>query len=408
MEKDVYTAIVLQGGGALGAYECGVMKGLFESRPGFRPDVITGISIGAVNAAILAGAKDPIGDLEKVWHEFGELPHLTDFFEPAYQLIPRDIEQFLLRFGNQGMYRLRPEYVVNPFLAPFITNSYCDTSPLRNTLKEVVDLNRLNSYCQVVVSAVNVKSGQLEKFGNAESMRDGGKYDNEQGLSIDHILASASLPPAFPMTWLEDRTRVKDGNFYWDGGIHSNTPLSEAINCLERCEKRSRDVKREIIFVELFPMEGKLPENIWEVYSRFFNMIFASKLKLDEKLFEKYSSFIDLVENIDFLLGKIGEDVAIKQALDRKLASKDRGTVDAIRSNPGFENLNEHRRIDEFTRIQLKVPDKAGPGFGNPLDFSKESIKDRIDAGQEAVGDFLRKAPVRETTPVREIEKKAA
>lgn len=94
---------------------------------------------------------------------------------------------------------------------------------------------------------------------------------------------SASLPPGFPLAQV-------NGSSYWDGGPYSNTPLSEAINCLERCADGSREVKREIIVAELVPRQGEKADNMEQVISRFYNMIFASKLELDRKLFSPVTS----------------------------------------------------------------------------------------------------------------------
>jgi NTE family protein len=269
--NNVRSAIVLQGGGALGAYECGVLEALYKARKNFIPEVITGISIGAVNAAILAGAGiEALGDawrkrfalLEAVPHSplplvppvpaFGQLipggqfippilqQHLAalgvmltplpPFLQPVLgQIIPQFIQQQLSAFGNESMYRVRPEYLYSGPLASMFTNSFCDTTPLRETLQEVVDLDNLNHYCQVAVTAVNVTTGQLANFGNTKSLeiKDGQEslFTNQDRLSIDHILASGSLPPNFPATWV-------DGSSYWDGGLFSNTPLSVAISAV--------------------------------------------------------------------------------------------------------------------------------------------------------------------------------
>ncbi|HET6515432.1 MAG TPA: patatin-like phospholipase family protein [Thermodesulfovibrionales bacterium] len=376
MKKEMYTAIVLQGGGALGAYECGVMKELYESRgPNFKPDVITGISIGAINAAILAGSENPAATLEHVWREgFSLLTPLPAFLEATYEsLIPQKVQQYLSALGNESMYRLRPEYYCSPVFAPFFTSSIYDTSPLRATLETVVDLNRLNRDCQVVVTAVNVETGKAAIFGNRLSMNGGVTFDNEDGLSIDHVIASGSLPPAFPMTEIKQ-------NFYWDGGLHSNTPLSEAINCLERCKAGSLDVRRELIIVELVPMEGEKPGNIEEVMSRFFNIIFASKLNLDAKLFSQYSDFVDLAGHLDVLLRAIEADDDLRKKVDKALSSSGSSiTVNAIRNHAGYKELMDHRRIDAFTY----VPFTAGHALRNASDFSKGSIEARIEAGQQ-------------------------
>ena len=199
------------------------------------------------------------------------LAPLPPLLQPVLgQLIPQFTQQRLSAFGNESMYRMRPEYLYVGPLASLFTDSFYDTTPLRETLQEVVDLDRLNRYCQVAVTAVNVATGQLANFGNKKGLDEAiqagkeGQFTNHESLAIDHILASGSLPPNFPATWV-------DGSSYWDGGLFSNTPLSVAINCLERC-CGDDSVEREVIVVELFPREGSVPNSIPEVINRIFNL----------------------------------------------------------------------------------------------------------------------------------------
>src|SRR2546425_118461 len=157
------TALVLQGGGALGAYECGVLKALYESRPQFHPAVVTGISIGAINAAVLVGAREaPIRTLEELWrHQFTSLQSLPPLVRGlSEQLIPPEVQKYLALWGNTGMFQLRPEY----FCAPLHATSPYDLSPLRETLEEVVDVEKLNRYrdTRVVVGAVNIATAKLK------------------------------------------------------------------------------------------------------------------------------------------------------------------------------------------------------------------------------------------------------
>jgi len=375
MEHTVRTAIVLQGGGALGAYEYGVMQEFYEARgPQFKPTVITGISIGAINAAILAGAAQPLATLDQVWREgFAVLAPLPPLLAPGSEHpLPPLIQQRLSLLGNASMYRLRPEYLYAPLVAPFVTTSVYDTAPLREMLTDVVDLHKLNDESQVVVTAVNVETGKLARFGNTLSIREGGTFDNQEGLTIDHILASGSLPPSFPMTTI-------NGACYWDGGLYSNTPLAEAINCLEKSDGGSREVKRELIVVELFPMVGQKPGDMQEVMSRILNLLFASKLELDEKLFRKYSQFIDLVDQIALLLNTIEGHEELQAQVEAALRSRgSRLTVDQIRGQAGYQELIAHTKIDAFTRI----PFTAGPELANATDFSKAAIEARIEAGR--------------------------
>ena len=364
------TGLVLQGGGALGAYEYGAIKALYEQRPGFAPAVITGLSIGSVNAAILAGAADPIQTLDKIWREdFAVLAPLP--FEKVWQpLVPAIVQQNLAVLGNQGMYSVRPQYLLAPMLAPFFSSSIYDTSPLRATLERVVDLDRLNTGPRVVVTAVDVATGELVKFGNTVSLQDGSaeQFANTDRLTLDHILASCSLPPGFPVTEINGRS-------YWDGGLRSNTPLTEAINGLEALPDNG-SIKREVIVVELVPMAGRVPQTLQEVGERLLGVIFSSKLALDAELFHKINGYIDLFEEINALLKAIEGDKDFRQTIER------------IRAHPGYKSLKGHRKINAFTIIPFKAPPEATHG----TDFSRASIEQRIAAGHhEAIAQNIGK-----------------
>ena len=221
----VETAIVLQGGGALGAYEYGVLRALYEQRPGFRPVAVAGVSIGAITAAVLGGAKgDPIAALDTLWRR-----KLTVGAPPG---VPAVVDRSLALLGNPGMYQLH----AGMFTAPWALTSVYDTAPLRATLAELVDPARLNAPDpQVIVGATNVADGEMTFF--------------DRDLTFEHVAASGSLPPSFPMTRIGTEA-------YWDGGLFSNTPLSPAIEALERAGDGDRDVERELIVVELFPMRS--------------------------------------------------------------------------------------------------------------------------------------------------------
>src|SRR5687767_5330499 len=136
VESNIHTAIVLQGGGALGAYEYGVLKALYEQRPGFEPVAVAGISIGAITAAVLGGAAgDPIHALDTLWRR-----KLTVAPPMPGRWLPAAVDRSLATLGNPGMYQLQTEL----FTAPWLLTSIYDTAPLRRTLAELVDPRRLD------------------------------------------------------------------------------------------------------------------------------------------------------------------------------------------------------------------------------------------------------------------------
>lgn len=335
----VYTAIVLQGGGALGAYECGVLKALYEQRPGFTPVAVTGVSIGAVTAAVLGGAKgDPIAALDKLWRDkLTVSPPLPIFGLPA------QVDQNLSVFGNPGMYRLNGKM----FTAPWALTSLYDTAPLRKTLAELVDPEVLNNEAtRVVVGATRVGTGEMEFFGSRH--RKDGQVTPD--LTFDHIFASSSLPPGFPMTQIEEKS-------YWDGGLFSNTPLSPAINALEEAAQNDPSAVLELIVVELFPMNAPIPDTMQEVLQRMVQLQYTSRLKLDKTFFDKISQFVDLMDQID---------------LGLPANSK-------IRQNPTYEALRAHRKINHFNVVTSSL----SPALSKASDFSRSTIQARIQAGYD-------------------------
>jgi NTE family protein len=336
LNTDYGTAIILQGGGALGAYELGVLKALYETRPGFKPSVVTGISIGAITAAVLAGAKgDPIQALERLWREKLAVVPTLPFVPSAYQqflstLVPDEMEKYLSAWGNPGMYRPRLDYSY----APWRRTSIYDLAPLRQTLTEMVDLEKLNNGgIRVAVGATNVGTSDIRYFDN-----------DRVWLSFENVIASGSLPPGFPMTEV-------DGGYYWDGGLFENTPLSPALNRLEELDKE----KRELVVVELFPRQSPIPDDMADVVNRMLQLQYTNRLKLDGKFFEKFNNYIELVEEIDSTLE--GDH--------------------PVRQTEGYKELQKYKRIDAASVIRAHLP----PERSNASDFSKASIEGRIDAG---------------------------
>jgi NTE family protein len=346
-------ALVLQGGGALGAYAYGVIKALYE-QPDFSLDAVTGVSIGAINAAVLVGAKDdPIRALDELWRERLAIRN--------WPFTPPMLERYGSLLANPAMYWLRPSYVYAPLLAPFLETSIYEIAALRQTLADLIDLNRLNrSAIHLVVSAVDIETGEVAYFEN----------QSQVPLCIDHILASGGLAPGFPMTNIKD-PRTGEERWYWDGGFASNLPLAKAIDLLEQADPDNPDVQRELIVIELFPMRSKVPTNLIEVQDRVTQLIFSSKLILDEQLFEKMNAFVDLIQQID-------------QALPPE---------STLRQHPGYRELKRHQKIDSFLVITSTTPGATS----GASDFSQAAIERRIAAGYQDALTQLKKLSRRST-----------
>ena len=330
--KTVHTAIVLQGAGALGAYEYGVLKALYERRPGFTPVAVTGISTGAATAAVLGGAKgDPMTALDTMWRE--------KFTVSMRVPLPPVLDRSLAALGDRGMYRFDTSHLMQLVLAPWTLTNIYDTAPLRKTLAELVDLEKLNGeHPRVVVGATNIGTAEIEFFDNR----------SPGGLTFEHVAASGSLPPGFPMTNI-------DGDMYWDGGLFSNAPLSPAIHALEEAAGGDPDAVRELIAIELFPMHALTPTSMSDVLQRVIQLQYTSRLKLDKRFFDKIDGMVDLIAQIDADLPKTSK----------------------ARHDPTYKEMLDHRKINHFNVVTSTIP----ANLTTAADFSRFSIDERIEAG---------------------------
>ena len=210
------TILVLQGGGALGAYQAGAYEGMVEQ--GIAPDWVTGVSIGAINGALIAGnpAGTRVDRLREFWDRVSSgVPGIeVNRFDPVRIEVNRLSAATAATFGVPGFFTPRIPPALFAFDGTPQALSVYDTAPLRATLEELIDFDYLNREGGVRLSmgAVNVRTGNSIYFDSLE-----GK------LTPEHIMASGSLPPGFPPV-------VIDGEHYWDGGIVSNSPLSYVLD----------------------------------------------------------------------------------------------------------------------------------------------------------------------------------
>jgi NTE family protein len=253
-------ALVLQGGGALGAYQAGAYEELAKS--GNEPDWLAGISIGAINAALIAGNKPEhrVEALRNFWQGITKSLTGQPFSNASTvrSLFNEASAWFALTSGIDGFFtpRMFPPAMQMPGTLEAL--SYYDTTPLRRNLEEHVDFNLLNtSGPRLSVGAVHIQSGNFVYFDN-----------RMQKIGPQHILASAALPPGFPPV-------IIDGEAYWDGGLVSNTPLQHVLDNHHGVD----DI--DIIQVDLFSATGAMPKNIFEVAEREKEIRFSSRTRLN-------------------------------------------------------------------------------------------------------------------------------
>lgn len=244
--------LVLQGGGALGAYQAGVYQGLSEA--GIEPDWIVGTSIGAINAALIAGNK-PVDRLERLKEFWDRVRHRSSWTTAWLSTFGNAFANFgVVTQGVPGFFQPNANalwgmhYPAGPGLA-----AYYGTDPLKETLDDLVNIDCLNSKeMRVTVGAVNVGTGEMRYFDS-----------REMKLDIPHIMASGALPPAFPAIEI-------DGELYWDGGVYSNTPIEVVFD-----DKPRRD---SVIFaVDLWQPHGSVPESLWQVMNRQKDIQYSSR-----------------------------------------------------------------------------------------------------------------------------------
>ena len=324
MSIEESSVLILQGGGALGAYELGAAQRLYENEA-FVPDLIAGVSIGAITASLLArparGLK-PLEALENFWREVS----LSGWFLPA------PLRQYASVFGNPKFFAARLDF----FDVTSWTNIY-DLGPLRNTLEKLLDLEALsdrNATPRLLMTATDVEAGQIKSFDSRQC-----------ALSLDHIIASSSLPPSFAMT-------VIDGIPYWDGGLFDNTPLGAVLDTLND----GPEVHRTIYVVNLFPNKAPIPRTMVEVAERTLNLQFANKTCEDLKLLVRFNEVALLVEALDALPAD-----------------------HFIKSSAGYRAVKKRGYVHVPRIIPITRPEQVG-GFDGS-DFSSEAINRRAAEG---------------------------
>ncbi|WP_336489450.1 patatin-like phospholipase family protein [Methylobacterium nigriterrae] len=327
------------GGGALGSYQAGVYEGLCEG--GHKPDWVAGISIGAINAALIAGnppeqrAERLRIFREKVSSGIQGQPFLPG--EQARAWFNKASAALIASVGVPGFFTPRwPPALFYPPGAPEAL-SYYDTAALRGTLEVLVDFDRINApETRLSVGAVNVRTGNFVYFDN---LRD--------RIGPEHIMASGALPPGFPPVEI-------DGEHYWDGGLVSNTPLEYGLD-----QEPTKDLK--VFQVDLFLARSPLPRTLVEAAEREKDIRYSSRTRLNT-------------------------DTAIRlrnaKAAFRRLAEK---LPPELRQDPDVAFLSKVSHENAVTIMQVIYRRKNYEGNAKDYEFSRQTMLEHWEAGRSDV-----------------------
>jgi NTE family protein len=329
-------ALVLQGGGALGAYQAGVYQALHEN--GFAPDWVAGTSIGAINAAIIAGNAfgERLARLRAFWESVARVdpwnfPGLPHTLRQAYDASGVAVT---VLYGLPAMFLPRMPYPWQAFLPGFAEHSsYYDTAPLRETLLRLVDFDYLNRHeVRLSLGAVHVKTGRPRYFDSLF-----------QQIGPEHVMASGALPPSFPPVQV-------DGELYWDGGIVSNTPLEVVLDDVPR-------VNTLCFVVDLFSPVGPEPGSIADVYARHKDISYANRSERGIREFEE------------------------KHNLRRAVRALYNALPDAERHDPELKRLAELGCRTTMEIVHLSYRGKPWETATRDADFSSLAIGERWGQG---------------------------
>jgi len=332
--------LVLQGGGALGSYQAGAFQALCRS--GFEPEWVAGISIGAINAAIIAG-----NDAEKRVDRLKEFWELVSSPVPWNPILKGDRSRsvfnetsaaIIATFGVPGFFSPRiPPAPLWPHGSPQ-SLSYYDTAPLKKTLERLVDFDRINDLkCRLSVGAVGITSGNFRYFDNVEFKRLGKK------IGPEHIMASGALPPGFPAILI-------DGEYYWDGGIASNTPLDYVLDM-----ETGRDL---LIFqVDLFSARGPLPETLLEAAEREKDIRYSSRTRMNT---DKNRQIHNARKAVRDLISKLPENLKDDPSVALLRDAAKENTVTVVHLIYKSKNYETNSKDYEFSHVGMVEHWNAG------------------------------------------------
>jgi NTE family protein len=349
--KDEMNVLVLQGGGALGAYQAGAYEALAEA--GYQPDWIAGISIGAINGSIIAG-NPPEARIERLrtfWETVssglqGTLPFFEDYLRTYFNEASANLAA---TFGIPGFFRPR---IPSPYLQPpgsASALSLYDTAPLARTLADLVDFGYLNKDGpRLSVGAVEITDGNFDYFDS-----------HKRVIGAEHIMASGALPPSFAPVEV-------DGRYYWDGGIVSNTPIDYVL------EYEGAEDDMCVFQIDVFRSKGSLPKTIGEVAEREKDIRYSSRTRFNSDHVRKLHD-----------MGK-----AARRLMD-KLPNK-------LRDDPDAQLLAQFACKANITLAHIIRHDSGVDSGTKDYEFSRLTVMEHWETGKRDVERGLKKKAWRE------------
>ncbi|HSI00558.1 MAG TPA: patatin-like phospholipase family protein [Reyranella sp.] len=337
--------LVLQGGGALGAYQAGVYQALMEG--GIEPDWVIGTSIGAINGALIAGnaPENRVARLQEFWNGVGA-GHPLDQLWPTAIFGNASANMATLMAGIPGFFAPNPKAIWGPTHPLGVEHAaWYTTAPLRQTLGRLVDFEHLGRrQVRLSVGAVNVRSGEMRYFDS-----------NDMPLAASHIMASGALPPAFPAVDI-------DGEHYWDGGIYSNTPIEVVLEDVPR--------RNSLIFsVNVWQPTGDHPVTIQQVTARHKDIQFASRGKTH-----------------------VARQVQLHRLrhVVRELAKR---LPPGMMKDPVIEDLADYGCGTQMHLVRFLAPRLDGEDHTKDIDFTRPGIARRWKAGFDHATRALHEKP---------------
>ena len=384
--NSVENVLILQGGGSLGAFGCGVFKAIAESQ--VKIDILAGTSIGGVNAAIIAGSRDkrPESALEQFWLELAEnsidlVPSLTyppppdpsinksdSYYSRYYQQAGMSLRQALsfyssAIYGNSMMFlpRWMPEYATKDpkYFRPAEWTYIYDHSPLALTLEKYINYDKLrpggNPNTRLIITAVNVLTAKPMTFDSAH-----------QQITVKHLLGTSGYP-LYGFPWIE----VEKGKYVWDGSLLSNTPLREVIDASPVIDKR-------VFIVENYPKKiERLPQNLPEVLHRARDIMFSDKTAHNVKMSKVITQHLEFIEELyQIIENNVNQSKIDKQKLDN---------IHKKYQKMMKEHGAEIKKIFYITR------EERFPYLYENTDFTPAGIKNLINEGESKTKEVLRK-----------------